>query len=101
MGFSDSFVLQGHGVSPSGRVVWPCLSAAAAAVVLQSFSRMGSSSRSSCPSVAWCFAGAAGGTAAAAAAAAAVEKAAVAAAAAAANFLQRFSVLFLGFQKQC
>ena len=61
-----------------------------------------SSSRSSCPSVAWCFAGAAGGTAAAAAAAAAVETAAVAAAAAAAaNFLQRFSVLFLGFQKQC
>ena len=60
-----------------------------------------SSSRSSCPSVAWCFAGAAGGTAAAAAAAAAVEKAAAAAAAAAANFLQRFSVLFLGFQKQC
>ena len=58
-----------------------------------------SSSRSSCPSVAWCFAGAAGGTAAAAAAAAAVETAA--AAAAAANFLQRFSVLFLGFQKQC
>ena len=100
MRFSDEFVLQGHGVSPSGRVVWPCLCAAeAAAVVLQSFSGMGntrSSSSSSRPSVAWCFARAAGGTAAAAAAAAAV----VAAAAAAANFLQRFSILFLGFQKQ-
>ena len=47
--------------------MWPCLCAAGAAVVLQSFSSMGStssSSRSSCPSVAWCFAGAAGGTAA-------------------------------------
>ena len=41
--------------------------------------------------------GAAGGTAAPAAAA---ETAAVAAAAAVANFLQRFSLLFLGFQKQ-
>ena len=102
--FSDEFVLQGHGVSPSGRVVWPCLcaaEAAAAAVVLQSFSGMGntSSSSSSRPSVAWCFARAAGGTAAAAAAAA-VETAAVAATAAVANFLQRFSILFLGFQKQ-
>ena len=79
--------------------MWPCLCAAeAAAVVLQSFSGMGntrSSSSSSRPSVAWCFARAAGGTAAAAAAAAVV-----AAAAAAANFLQRFSILFLGFQKQ-
>ena len=40
--------------------------------------------------------GAAAGTAAAAAA----ETAAAAAAAAVANFLQRFSLLFLGFQKQ-
>ena len=31
VGFSDSFVLQGHGVSPSGRAVWPCFCAVAAA----------------------------------------------------------------------
>ena len=31
VGFSDSFVLQGHGVSPSGRIVWPCFCAVAAA----------------------------------------------------------------------
>ena len=39
MRFSDSFVLQGHGVSPSGRVVWPCLCAAAAAVRAMVFPR--------------------------------------------------------------
>ena len=31
VGFSDSFVLQGHHVSPSGRAVWPCFCAVAAA----------------------------------------------------------------------
>ena len=41
VGFSDSFVLQGHGVSPSGRAVWLCFcavaAAAAAAIFLQVF----------------------------------------------------------------
>ena len=40
VGFSDSFVLQGHGVSPCGRAVWPCfcaVAAAAAANFLQVF----------------------------------------------------------------
>ena len=40
VGFSDSFVLQGHSVSPSGRAVWPCfcaVAAAAAANFLQVF----------------------------------------------------------------
>ena len=37
VGFSDSFVLQGHDVSPCGRAVWPsaaAVAAAAAAAVL-------------------------------------------------------------------
>ena len=37
VGFSDSFVLQGHGVSPSGRAVWPCFCAVAAAAAAASF----------------------------------------------------------------
>ena len=35
VGFSDSFVLQGHGVSPSGRAVWPCFCAVAAAAAAE------------------------------------------------------------------
>ena len=31
VGFSDSFVLQGHGASPSGRAVWLCFCAVAVA----------------------------------------------------------------------
>ena len=34
VGFSDLFVLQGHGVSPSGRAVWPCFCAVAAAAAV-------------------------------------------------------------------
>ena len=55
VGFSDSFVLQGHGVSPSGRAVWPCFCAVAAAAaanflqvfcsVSRSFSSVHASSR--------------------------------------------------------
>ena len=37
VGFSDSFVLQGHGVSPSGRAVWPCFCAVAAAAAAANF----------------------------------------------------------------
>ena len=37
VGFSDLFVLQGHGVSPSGRAVWPCFCAVAAAAAAAKF----------------------------------------------------------------
>ena len=40
VGFSDSFVLPGHGVSPSGRAVWPCFCAVAAAAAAANFSQV-------------------------------------------------------------
>ena len=40
VGFSDLFVLQGHGVSPSGRAVWPCFCAVAAAAAAANFSQV-------------------------------------------------------------
>ena len=80
MGFSDSFVFQGHGVSPSGRAVWLCVCAVAAAAAnfLQVFCSVSRVSDVTLDSF-W------------------VGFLAVAAAAAA-DFLQKCSVLFLGFQ---
>ena len=40
VGFSDSFVLPGHGVFPSGRAVWPCFCAVAAAAAAVNFSQV-------------------------------------------------------------
>ena len=37
VGFSDSFVLQGHGASPSGRAVWLCFCAVAVAAAASQF----------------------------------------------------------------